>query len=373
VERFDDQPLGDAPHLAVLFQDKLGGFVVATPLLRGLKEKYPGAVLDYFGGERTAELEAACRHIDARFSLYGRPDGVRVVSEFLAEREHIAGPYALAINLDFNPLNAVVTAMTNARYVVGRCLRMDGRGDLPWGPNVFDRIQDPQTFWASESFMSRFGDHLSSNFIGEIFCRAARVQTDFQRTEVPTAPPPIPVPDVLVATGGTRSAKLWPVEYWKELISRCTKAGLSVGLLGAAPSLQKAAYGSADTEALLLSETGLIDLRGKLTLPEVAGSLAHARGCVTIDNGIMHLAAAVGVPTVALFGASPAELWAPRLPWLEVSLPTVECSLCRENRFLNEGCLRERHVCMESITPERVFQSLLAKLRPVPRRQSPQH
>ena len=366
VERFDDQPLGDSPHLAVLFQDKLGGFVVATPLLRGLKEKYPDAVLDYFGGERTSELEAACPYIDARFSLYGQSASVRNVSAFLAEREREAGSYALAINLDFNPLNAVVTAMTGARFVVGRCLKPDGRGDLPFRDTLLDRMQDAKTFWAGEDFLAQFGSQLSSNFIGEIFCRVARVETDFHRTEVPTVAPAIPIPDVLIATGGTRSAKLWPVDYWQDLIGRCAQAGLTIGLLGAAPSVQKAAYGSADGEASLLRETALLDLRGKFTLPEVAGALAQARGCVTIDNGIMHLASAVGTPTVALFGASPAELWAPQLPWLQVSMPKVPCTLCQENRFLNEGCLRERHVCMESLTPEGVFQQLQARLRPGP-------
>lgn len=366
VERFADQPLRPGPHLAVLFQDKLGGFVVATPLLRGLKEKYAGATLDYFGGTRTAELEAACRYVDARYSLFGDPGALRNLPAFIAAREQAAGPYDLAINLDFHPLNALATAMLAPRFVVGRCFRLDGRGELPLGTSKLDRLQDPQTFWVSEDFLASFGDVLESNFIGEIFCRLARVQTDFHRLEVPSSPPPLPVPDVLIATGGTRSAKLWPIESWKGLIDRCIAAGLSVGLLGAAPTVQKAAYGSADGESWLLEKTALIDLRGQLTLPEVAGALERARGCVTIDNGIMHLANAVGTPTVAIFGASPWELWTPRVPTLHLQLPSQPCSLCRANRFFNEHCLRERHVCMESIAPDDVFQRLILALRPAP-------
>lgn len=364
MQRFDDQPLGQRPHLAVLYQDKLGGFVVATALLRGLKEKYSDATLDYFGGERTAELEASCPYIDARFSLYGRPAGLRDVVGFLEAREQAAGPYALAINLDFNPLNAVVAAMMAPRYVVGRCFQTDGRSELPIGEAKLDRLQDPGTIWASEDLLAGFGDLLQTNFIGEIFCRLARVDTDFHRPGVPPASPPVEVPDVLIATGGTRKAKLWPTAYWRKLIERCTDAGLRVGLLGAAPSVQRLAYGSADGESQLLRETSLIDLRGAMSLPQVAGALQLARGCVTIDNGIMHLADAVGTPTVAIFGASPWDLWAPRLPSLHLQLPTVPCTLCRDNRFFNDECLRERHVCMESITPEDVFARLQATLRP---------
>ncbi|MGH2461697.1 MAG: glycosyltransferase family 9 protein [Chloroflexota bacterium] len=364
MQRFDDQPLGQRPHLAVLYQDKLGGFVVATALLRGLKEKYPDATLDYFGGERTAELEASCRHIDARFSLYGWPEGLREIPRFLAERERAAGPYALAINLDFNPLNAVVAAMLAPRYVVGRCFQPDGRSELPLGEAKLDRLQDPGTIWASEDLLAGFGDVLQTNFIGEIYCRLARVDTDFHRPDVPSSPPPVDVPDVLIATGATRKAKLWPTAYWRKLIECCTDAGLRVGLLGAAPSLQKLAYGSADSESQLLQDTLLIDLRGAMSLPEVAGALAVARACVTIDNGIMHLADAVGTPTVAIFGASPWDLWVPRLPTLHLQLPTVPCTLCRDNHYFNDGCLRDRHVCMESITAEAVFARLQAVIRP---------
>jgi ADP-heptose:LPS heptosyltransferase len=363
MERFDDQPLRKRPHLAVLFQDQLGDFVVATPLLRGLKEKYPGAVLDYFGGERTAELEAACPSIDARYSLFGQPGALRGLAGFLAEREAAAGPYDLAINLDFNPLTAVATHLIAPVYVVGRCLRADGRAELPLGDGKLDQLQAPATFWASDSFLSTFSDVVQSNFIGEIFCRIARVETDYHRTEVPTAPPPVPVPDVLIATGGSRTAKLWPTTSWKELILRCADAGFSVGLLGAAPKLQQAAYGSGDSEAELLHDTPLLDLRGTMTLPQVAGALAAARACVAIDNGIMHLASAVGTPTIAIFGASPWDLWAPRTPTLHLALPTVPCTLCRDHRYQNAHCLREQHVCMESITAEAVFDKLVAALQ----------
>ena len=60
MQRFTNQPLGAQPHIAVFGSDKVGNFVLTTPLLRGLKEKYPGATLDFFGGATTRDLEAAC-------------------------------------------------------------------------------------------------------------------------------------------------------------------------------------------------------------------------------------------------------------------------------------------------------------------------
>ena len=100
----------------------------------------------------------------------------------------------------------------------------------------------------------------------------------------------------------------------------------------------------------------------QLRLPKVAGALKACQACVTIDNGIMHLAYSVGTPTVAIFGASPWQLWAPSVPNLSVVLPPDPCSLCAENHYRNDACLRERHVCMESITPALVLERLDALL-----------
>src|SRR5205823_2952447 len=118
-----------------------------------------------------------------------------------------------------------------------------------------------------------------------------------------------------------------------------------------------------DAEERLIGETALIDLRGQFTLPQVAGALQATKACVTIDNGIMHLAYSVGTPTIALFGASPWQLWTPQNPALDLVLPATPCSMCRDNRFENEGCIRDTHICMESITPELVFERLKRSLR----------
>jgi len=84
--------------------------------------------------------------------------------------------------------------------------------------------------------------------------------------------------------------------------NRLAARGWTTGLLGGAPSAQQKHYRSADLETRLLASTPLRDLRGRLTLPQVAGALSLARACITIDNGIMHLAYGVGTPTIKLDG-----------------------------------------------------------------------
>ena len=356
MERFTGQLLRRAPHLAVLFYDAIGDFVVATPLLRGLREKYSGCTVDYFGGERSRQLEEASPLIDSRFSVFGDPGALERLPAYLAERRRVAGPYDLAINCDDHPALAVVASALDPRYVVGRCLDAGLRADLPPAAERVDALYAEN--WADPELLARFGDVLQSQYIAEIFCRLARVETDFGRTEVPAAPPPGEVPDILIATGGKRAAKLWPAGHWLTFLELCRARGFAVGLLGDSPPRQRRQYHAGDTDELILARSLAADLRGRLTLPQVCGALRAARACVTIDNGIMHLAGAAGVPTLALFGASPWRLWAPPVPHLRIVLGTEPCSLCEENRYRNEHCLRERQVCLESLTPEMVIAHL---------------
>jgi len=55
-----------------------------------------------------------------------------------------------------------------------------------------------------------------------------------------------------------------------------------------------------------------------MRLPAVAGALARAKAVLTLDNGILHMAAAAGAPTVGLFRHGIHRLWAPPVAGLTV-------------------------------------------------------
>jgi heptosyltransferase III len=366
MQRFTDQPLGKHPHLAVFGSDKVGNFVLTTPLLRGLKEKYPDATLDFFGGETTCDLEAGCPYIDARFSLYGeRPEYLGELNAFVAARRAAGGDYDLAINCDeFSELNLVVVAAVAPRYLVGASLAPDFRRKLPPGDDIRDRMLRDRD-WNSATFLERYRELLGSNYLAEIFCNIAYVATDFYHTEVASAPPPFDVPDVLLHMSTTRSAKQWLPAYWRELIDWCAGRGLSVGLIGGKPQVERERYHGGDWEEQLLHATALIDLRGETALPQLAGAFARARAAVAVDAGPMHIAAAVGCPTVCVFGndadgdgASPINLWAPRAPNAYVVRTPAKCTICVENHFGNEACLVQGHPCMRALRPELVIAAL---------------
>src|SRR5690606_17290824 len=110
----------------------------------------------------------------------------------------------------------------------------------------------------------------------------------------------------------------------------------------------------------------VIDLTGKTTLPQLATILSDSDLYIGADSGIMHLAAATGVPVVAIFGPSNADAWRPWTPGGRsiALISRVECSPCSyvgHGIGLREGC--EARTCMRLITPSHVLdaaRSLLA-------------
>lgn len=95
--------------------------------------------------------------------------------------------------------------------------------------------------------------------------------------------------------GTTWTTKHWPEKYWKELAKKLTTAGYEIKLpWGTEKEKERAHYIAANSPQ--------IDILPKLTLQEMASVLAGASFIVAVDTGLGHLAAALNVPTISLYG-----------------------------------------------------------------------
>lgn len=131
-------------------------------------------------------------------------------------------------------------------------------------------------------------------------------------------------------------AKRWP--YFRELAERLD---LPVVLLGSAKDAE--------------SGTSLPgrNLIGKTTLDEAIHLIAGAAAVVSNDSGLMHVAAALGRPQVALFGSSSPEHTPPASPNARVLWLRLECSPCFERE-----CPLGHFRCMKEIGVEQVMAAL---------------
>lgn len=315
MRRYLGQEIGAGLKIGLVANDSLGNFVVSTPLAQMIRAKFPESTLTLFTGSRVRELAHGSPLFDEVVEIYG-DDAMSVL------RKNSAGGYAWIVNMERSPLAMISSALLagEAGGVTGPCLSADGRGELPYEDTPQGRLL-MDSDWMSPDVTARHSI-LKSGFIGEIFCRSAYLEGEVPAYSVLSANPG-DVPDVLMATTASLPEKLWPVEKWVELIGSFRADGLSVGLLGAKPKDQAKFYRGANAEDEIVEKSGITDLRGELTLPEVVGALGRAKFVVTLDNGILHLAASTSTPTYGLFRNGIHRLWAPPAQNVKVIEPGI--------------------------------------------------
>ncbi|EDN66792.1 Glycosyl transferase, family 9 [Beggiatoa sp. PS] len=117
-------------------------------------------------------------------------------------------------------------------------------------------------------------------------------------------------------------AKIWPLEYYAEVAKQKISEGWKVWLLGS----QKDA--SLSTRIQTLAGEGCINLCGKTTLPEAVDLLGFAQAIITNDSGLMHVAAALDKPLIAIYGSSNPGMTPPLSNQAHIIYLGLKCSPC---------------------------------------------
>jgi heptosyltransferase-2 len=114
-------------------------------------------------------------------------------------------------------------------------------------------------------------------------------------------------PVIAMAPGAVGPGKAWPPQNYAELARQLTAQGADVWVLGGP------AEKSIATQIVQAGGASAYDLTGN-DLRNAIVALAAADLAVTNDSGLMHISAALGTPTIAIFGPTSARLWAPLNP-----------------------------------------------------------
>ena len=302
MKRYLGEPLPPDARVAVISNDALGNYVVVTPLLQMIRATLPQASIHYFGGQRTAELWQSESLLATGHSIFG-PDPRTVAQQLPPE------PMDLVVNIESGAWAKAVAAMLSGEetWIVGPSLDDEGRADLPFGHDDRGDLWRDSS-WLAPDLAERY-PFLDSGFISEIICRSVYLDGPVPSYRLPHDPRTGMVPDMLISMSASLPEKLWHVDSWRTILSRVRDLGWSVGLLGAKPSAQGRYWLGSAVEQAVVGQGLAQDLRGQWTLRQVVGALSQTKRVLTIDNGIMHLAASNGVKTVGLFRHGFDRLW----------------------------------------------------------------
>ena len=154
-------------------------------------------------------------------------------------------------------------------------------------------------------------------------------------------------PLIALNTGATNSrAKCWPADRFAELADRLNKElNAQIVLIGG-----EAERGYADKVFRQIGKRHTVNLAGKTSMPELIGLLAECDLLVSNDTGPAHVAAALGTPTLTIFGPTNEFETSPNGRYSKlIRADNIECARC-----MHRDCPID-HRCMTWLTTDAVF------------------
>lgn len=346
-------------RVLVVVTRRIGDVLLATPLIRSLKSAWPQARIEALVFAGTQGVLAGNPDLDAIHTVPGRPR----FGEHLALLARLFRRYDLALSLVPGDRPTLYAWLAGRRRIG---LLIDWP-DQRWKRRLLDH-------WAA---FDPDNTHTLRNHLALAAALGIPARSDVTLSWHDSDRAAV---DALLEGSCNALAvlhpwpkfryKQWREDGWVAVARWLIDNGLRVALTGSPDPAEKA---HVDAIAQQLPG-GVINAAGKLTLGGTAALIARAQFYVGPDTAVTHIAAATGVPTLALFGPTDPVKWGPwpkghaadRNPWqrlgdqragnVQLVQGRAECVPCGQ-----EGC--ERHVdstsdCLRQLPVDRVISYL---------------
>jgi heptosyltransferase-2 len=179
----------------------------------------------------------------------------------------------------------------------------------------------------------------------ELKVPAREVNAWCERRRLADDDPPI----VTLSPGAVGEGKAWPPAYYAELAKALVEDGASVWVLGG-PNETAIAKQIIDGAGPKVRDVTGTDLRNAVL------AMAAADAAVTNDSGLMHVSAAIGTPTIAIFGPTSPWHWKPLNPVAAILEPPGDEAARERARTIGNEAVKHRRTA--DVTVERVHKAV---------------
>lgn len=275
------------PRILILRGGAIGDFIVTLPVLQTLRARWPDAEIEIWGYPHIADLAVAAGLAQKTVSL-DRAEMVRFfvpVPDFAPGQEAAIQSFDIILNYLHDPEGQIRSNlhMAGAKQVLSGCAIIK-RG------HAVDFLLEPLMALA----LYETGLVPTLDFPQETLDRAA---ARLRALGIKGKP-------ISIHPGSGSPKKNWPLDRYIDLVKTLRTRGREVVLvLGEADAPLRPAFDAALPDIPRLDSLPLTDLA-----PALASCALH----IGNDSGITHLAAAVGIPVIALFGPTDPATWSPR-------------------------------------------------------------
>ncbi len=339
--------------ILILKPSSLGDIIQALPVLRLLKRHFREAEIFWWVDARLAPLLEGDPDLTGvvRFERERWTSPARWPEMFRSVRWMRAQHFDWVIDLQGLFRSAVFAWLARGKLLIGLdTLREGGRE----GANTFYDIavSTPRALHAVERYLSvlpALNVPVDRNFLWlpEPPKIAAAVKNKWPQAERPLW--------IAIQPGARWPTKCWPAQNYAELVRQLAQNF---------PDARFAVVGSADDQSLgeIISRDAperILNLCGKTSLPEMMEWLRLCKLMITNDTGPMHVAAALGIPLIALFGPTDPCNTGPYGQLENVLRIDLPCAPC----FKSSCSWKNPLECLTAISPQAVFEAAQRKLQ----------
>ncbi len=346
-------------RIAVLHFHAIGDLLMATPAIRALARRYPGASIHVLCRTHCAELLRHNPHVQ-HIRPQGQPPHRRHPRGLLDFWRHLAflrrGGYDAVVDMTGFTYSAWLTYGSGAPVRAG--IAPPGkRVETMWPLYTTAIARDSQRHFIAEylalaALLDAPPDGVTMDLV---VGQSARLAVDAWLTRHGLADARL----VVLHPGAKWPPKRWPAEGFAGLVRWLAQdAGLAAILVG--DSADAPVHESIRS---LAGPTPAFD--PGLGLLGLAALLERAALFIGNDSGPMHAARAVGTPTIGIFGPTDPQRSGPMGPAAEAPVAPIECRPCRLY-YTAERCERGHNFCMDGVTVGAVEQAARRLLEAVP-------
>lgn len=309
--RFRPEPEVEFENVSRVLVIKLrliGDVLLSIPVFRALRENFPGVrttALVYAGTETMVEDNPLVDEIvTVDPGIAAVPFANRIRREMALVRELRARGFDLAVSLTSGDRAAFVAFLTGARY---RLAHDPGRSGFPGKRFLYTHLAQKRdvghTVLRNLDVLAQFGISTRDTSVTLPVREGAR---DRVRELLRARGLREGEPYAHLHPTASKPFKCWDAGKWAEVAAWLAARGIRVVVTAAPIDWERGMAREVATRA----GGGTIDLSGALTLKELAALAQGAVAFLGLDSAPMHIAASVGTPVVALFGAG-VESWSP--------------------------------------------------------------
>lgn len=330
--------MAESPTILVIGPRWVGDMVMAQCLFSALKERHPNAAIDVLAPAWAAPLVKRMPELRQQIDFPLKPGAL----EFTIRRRFgrlLRGRYDMAYVLPGSWKSALIPffARIPRRFGHLREMRYGLLTDIVPLPDAVKR-RTAQAYFGLAQGGHFQPPHLTVDADNQ---KELLIRFDLQ-----------PGKFVAMMPGAEFGpAKRWPSESYAGLAREMMAKGFKVALLGSKNDRDV----TADISALA---PGVVDLAGKTRLEDAIDLIAAARLAVSNDSGLMHVAAAVGTPIVAVYGSTSPENTPPLAEQRELIWLHLSCSPCHQKvcPLGHLNCLKTLDVAKVAAAADRLLE-----------------